>query len=109
MDDADGGNGKHECAGTQESRKRDKLLQFTLLLKNGLVHAMHSTGPHQPSNFFFVETMYNFGWKDEVKHPLCFQHFQVVPSPFCEGACKQQKIAFNGSIYSTNIRIRLCL
>jgi hypothetical protein len=33
MDDADGGNGKYECAGTQESRKRDKLLQFTLLLK----------------------------------------------------------------------------
>jgi hypothetical protein len=49
MDDADGGNGKYECAGTQESRKRDKLLQFTLLLKNGLVHAMRSTGPHQPS------------------------------------------------------------
>ena len=49
MDDADGGNGKYECAGTQESRKRDKLLQFTLLLKNGLIHAMHSTGPHQPS------------------------------------------------------------
>ena len=50
MDDADGGNGKYECAGTQESRKRDKLLQFTLLLKNGLVHAMRSTGPHQPSS-----------------------------------------------------------
>ena len=49
MDDADGGNGKYECAGTQESRKRDKLLQFTLLLKNGLIHAMRSTGPHQPS------------------------------------------------------------
>ena len=49
MDDADGGNGEYECAGTQESRKRDKLLQFTLLLKNGLVHAMRSTGPHQPS------------------------------------------------------------
>ena len=51
MDDADGGNRKYECAGTQESRKRDKLLQFTLLLKNGLVHAMRSTGPHQPSHF----------------------------------------------------------
>ena len=55
----------------------------------------------------FVETMYNCSWKDEVKHPLCFWHF--VPSPFCEGVCKQQKIAFNGSVYSTNIHIWLCL
>jgi hypothetical protein len=50
-------------------------------------------------------------WKmmspENPKRPIVFWYFGS--SPFFEGACKQQKIAFNGSIYSTNIRIRLCL
>ena len=42
-----------------------------------------------------------------LKCPYRFWHF--VTSPFCEGESQTYKIAINGSIYSTNIHIRLCL
>jgi hypothetical protein len=41
------------------------------------------------------------------KRPLCFRHFGT--SLFCEGESQTIKIAINGSIYSTNIHIRLYL
>ena len=41
------------------------------------------------------------------KRPLRFWHF--VTSPFCEGESQTIKITINGSIYLTNIHIRLCL
>jgi len=43
---------------------------------------------------------------ENPKRPTGFRH--LGSSPFCKGAVQTTKISFNGSIYSTNIRIRLC-
>lgn len=45
--------------------------------------------------------------KEIPKRPSGFWHFGT--SPFCEGESQTYKISLNGSIYSTNIHIRLYL
>jgi len=44
---------------------------------------------------------------ENPKRPIGF--LDLGSSPFCEGAVQTTKISLKGSIYSTNIRIRLCL
>jgi hypothetical protein len=44
---------------------------------------------------------------ENLKRPLRFRHFGT--SPFCEGESQTSKLPINGSIYTTNICIRLYL
>ena len=44
---------------------------------------------------------------ENLKRPIGFRHFGI--SSLCEGESQTSKVAFNGSIYSANIHIRLYL
>ena len=46
---------------------------------------------------------------ENPKRPTNRFYGTLAQSPFEEGESQTSKIAFNGSIYSTNIHIRLCL